>query len=91
MSNVVHFSEGHAIGHPTMLGSLLLLLFVSSAHAENADALDIGAWPASGAGGLFGGFHPRAEYELPPGIKRRTPAADAYYTRWLQCSTMAVW
>lgn len=76
-----------------LLGFLLLLLVGSLpiVKADMPDTLDIGPLPASGAGGLFGGFHPRSEYELPAGVKRRTQAADAYYTRWLQCSTMAVW
>ncbi len=39
----------------------------------------------------FGAPHPRAEYELPPGVRRGTPAADAYFRRWLQCSTLVTW
>ena len=39
----------------------------------------------------LGAPHTRAEYELPDGVKRYTPKADRYYTRWLQCSTVVEW
>ena len=61
-------------------------LALSSAERETFDI-----WPWLLTSQQLGAPHTRAEYELPDGVKRYTPAADRYYRRWLQCSTVVEW
>jgi hypothetical protein len=74
--------------------ALLLALCASSrwpaaAAEEAADTLDVAQWAVRTA--ALGGPHPREQYVLPRGVKRHSRAADEYFTRWLQCSTMVEW
>lgn len=71
--------------------ALLLLFAASSACIADAvrDTFDMSRWAIDNK--LFGAPHARAEYELPDGVRRNTPAADRYWTKWLQCSTLVVW
>jgi hypothetical protein len=82
------------------LAALLLLCAAASASAAASDAkaasasgeletMDIASWTLEQK--AFGAPHTRAEYELPRGVKRGSPAADAYFRRWLQCSTLVTW
>jgi hypothetical protein len=73
---------------------VLLLALLSAPGAAAADAgapdtMDIGSWALDSK--AFGAPHKRAEYELPRGVKRGTPDADAYFRKWLQCSTLVTW
>jgi hypothetical protein len=56
----------------------LLALFaaaaVAVAAAKQRDTMSIGQWAIDSV--EFGAPHARAEYELPDGVKRDTPAAD---------------
>jgi hypothetical protein len=74
-------------------GVLLLALLsapgVSAADSGAPDTMDIGSWALDAK--AFGAPHKRAEYELPRGVKRGTPEADAYFRKWLQCSTLVTW
>jgi hypothetical protein len=70
-------------------GCLVCLTAFLAVSAAARDTLDIS--PAFVSSRLLNGPHEKAEYELPDGVQRHTPAADRYFTRWLQCSTMVEW
>ena len=71
-------------------GAFALLLAAAFLAADAArDTMSIGQWAIDSP--AFGGPHPRAEYELPDGVKRDTPAADRYWNKWLQCSSLVAW
>lgn len=72
-----------------MLRLSLLCLAACVVSDAQRDTLDV--WPLFISSPLLGGPHSRAEYELPDGVRRHTPEADRYFTRWLQCSTMVEW
>jgi len=57
----------------------LFLAALAGAAVAERDTLAIGKWALDSS--AFGAPHPRAEYELPDGVKTNTPAADRY--AWL--------
>ena len=67
----------------------LLLAAACLAVAAARDTMSIGQWAIDSS--AFGAPHARAEYELPDGVKRDTPAADRYWNKWLQCSSLVAW
>ena len=78
-----------ARGTAALCVAALALACTASCAAAMRDTLDLTRWTLEQR--VFGAPHTRAEYELPDGVKRDTPAADKYFRRWLQCSTLTTW
>jgi hypothetical protein len=71
--------------------ALILVLCIAFLALSGAERETFEIWPWLLSSPQLGAPHTRAEYELPDGVQRNTPAADKYYRRWLQCSTVVEW